>query len=391
MVRLWLSTLLLLIASSLAIEDLAGASMKSIDTPKKQRDEDLLILEAAATGNVQKVQQAIYAGANLEARDGDVGNTPLIWAAFNGHLDCLELLSKNKANINAVSLDSEKTALILASYSGHTHIVSYLLDKGALIDEPNSRGDTSLAVASYMNRTEVVEVLLSRRASVSKRTKVHRYTPLHLASYKGHTEIVELLLSYYPKSRPRASEEELEIKDQEADMDAGDKQGNSPLLLAAMQGHVNAAHALLDAGARLAVVDKMGNTALMLAVNKGQLEMVSMLLEWLNIRGDELRPGDLDADPLQAYQHATLESAVSSAAARWHLSKTNNEEQTPLLRACIKGYTPIFNLLLMRGSDLHHRGKDGKACPEIAKEKGWNETIRIIGEYESIQKPDIEL
>ena len=112
-----------------------------------------------------------------------------------------------------------------------------------------------------------------------------------------------------------------------------------------------------------------------------------------------MHPGDVDADPFNFFddntQHphpASLGSARSSAATQWQLSKTNSDGQTPMLRACIKGYTPIFNLLLMRGSDLHHKGKDGKACPEVAKEQGWNETMRIIGEYLSFEeKPDIEL
>ena len=415
---LLLAALLLLISACLADGDPANsASMKSLEPPKKQRDEDLLILEAAAKGSIEKVQQAIYAGANLEARDGDVGNTPLIWAAFHGHIDCLAFLIKKKANINAVSLDSEKTALLLASYSGHAHIVTLLLDKGALIDEPNSRGDTSVAVASYMNRTEVVDVLLSRRANLAKRTKTHLYTPLHLAAYKGHAEIVGLLLSRYPSKRSTGKDEEEDeeeededeesgssssssstARDRRLDIDAQDKQGNSPLLLAAMQGHLHAAHLLLQAGARLSLVDGLGNTALMIAVNKGQLEMVSMLLEWLNIRGDDLHPGDVDADPFSfddsqhQHRHQSLGSARSSAATQWQLSKTNSDGQTPMLRACIKGYTPIFNLLLMRGSDLHHKGNDGKACVEVAKEQGWNETMRIIGEYLSFEeKPDIEL
>ena len=59
---LLLAALLLLVSACLADGDPANsASMKSLEPPKKQRDEDLLILEAAAKGSIEKVQQAIYA------------------------------------------------------------------------------------------------------------------------------------------------------------------------------------------------------------------------------------------------------------------------------------------------------------------------------------------
>ena len=61
-----LLSLLLLLAS-----DVFAQEGIPLDAPKKQRDEDLAILAAASSGKLAELQQAIYAGADLEARDGD--------------------------------------------------------------------------------------------------------------------------------------------------------------------------------------------------------------------------------------------------------------------------------------------------------------------------------
>lgn len=352
---------------------------KDMEEPVKQRDEDLALLDAASGGKMDQLMQAIRAGANLEARDGKDGNTPLIWGAFSGHLSIVKALIKEGANINALSDDSHKTALMMASYFGHAQVVEYLLQKGADINAANSRGDTSVAVASYMNHTAVVGVLLQYRANLKKRTISHYYQPLHLAAYKGHTQIVEMLLQFYHASA--------ELEDSAAggdnhspDINAIDREGNSPLMLAAMQGHPSALFMLLHAGASVSLLDNLGNTALMLAANKGHLETVTVLLDWFESKDDS---------PNRGAHESTRSTSASSAAVLWHLEKANKQGQTPLLRTCIKGFTPIFKILLMRGANIGHRGSDGKDCEKVAKEKKWKEMVRLIGEYRKSGQGDL--
>ena len=337
--------------------------------PQKQRKEDEAILAAASLGKLHELQQSIYAGADIEARDGKDGNTPLIWASFYGHLDIVEELVKKRADVNALSHDSHKTALLLASYSGHADVVEYLLKKGADINHANSRGDTSVAIAAYMNRTNVVDVLLRSRANVKKRTIAHHYQPLHLAAYKGHTAVTRQLLDFYRV-----------VLEENGDIDAKDKQDNSPFLLAVMQGKTDTARVLLEAGADAAATDRMGNGALMLAVNKGHLETLEMLLEWLQFRGDSVRPGDSSGV-------TTDFSAVASVAVQWHLELANEDKQTPLFRACLKGYTPLFRLLLIRGANLDHRDKEGRDCSTVAQASDWKEINRLIVEYRATETP----
>ena len=358
-----------------------SASSLPLEPATQQRQEDLAILGAATQGKLHELQQAIFAGANLEARDSKEGNTPLIWAAFSGHLHIVQELVNKRADINAESLDSHKSALLMAAYSGHDVIVEYLLFKGANIDHANSRGDTGVAIAAYMNRAEVVEVLLHHRANLKKRTKSQHYQPLHLAAYKGHSEIVLMLLDHY---KPKEDTAAAAAVDGELDMDARDKQGNSPLLLAVMQGQTEAARVLLQAGADATLTDNMGNTVLMLAVNRGHLETMLMLLEWLQQRGDGQRPGD-DSGVLSEH------SLLSSPAVLWQIDKANSDGQTPMLRACIKGFTPLFKELLKRGANLEHKDNSNNVCEDVAREKGWKEIQRLILEYKKDYPLNVEL
>ena len=356
-----------------------SASSLPLEPATQQRQEDLAILGAATQGKLHELQQAIFAGANLEARDSKEGNTPLIWAAFSGHLHIVQELVNKRADINAESLDSHKSALLLAAYSGHDTIVEYLLFKGANINHANSRGDTGVAIAAYMNRAEVVQVLLHHRANLKKRTKSQHYQPLHLAAYKGHSEIVLMLLDHYkPKEGTAAA------VDDELDMNARDKQGNSPLLLAVMQGQTEAARVLLQAGADATLADNMGNTVLMLAVNRGHLETMLMLIEWFQQRGDGQRPGD-DSGVLSEH------SLLSSPAVMWQIDIANIEGQTPMLRACIKGFTPLFKELLKRGANLEHKDNSNNVCEDVAREKGWKEIQRLILEYKKDYPLKVEL
>lgn len=63
------------------------------------------------------------------------GRTSLHHAAYNGHLEIVEYLMRNKFGcvINA-SDKKDRRALHFAAYQGHNEIVKALIDKGADVD-----------------------------------------------------------------------------------------------------------------------------------------------------------------------------------------------------------------------------------------------------------------
>jgi ankyrin repeat protein len=91
--------------------------------------------------------------------------------------------------------------------------------------------------------------------------------------------VSRLLLHYAAlANQERVIEERLVCGD---DLDAGDRQGFTPLHLAAQQGAVEAARILLDHGAEVDRVNVFGNSALFIAVfnSPGRGDMIALLRE----------------------------------------------------------------------------------------------------------------
>lgn len=70
------------------------------------------------------------------------GNTPLHWAALNGHLEVVKILVENKADIKALNIVG-RSALYEASDNEKESVVDYLLEHGAIEvgDIPDDEGD----------------------------------------------------------------------------------------------------------------------------------------------------------------------------------------------------------------------------------------------------------
>ena len=125
---------------------------------------DKALLEACKQGNVDKAQELIKEGANINSHHGEYGITPLMWASANGHLGIVELLICNGADVN-VQADKIGIALHVA---GNTKIMELLLCNGADIEaKDNFNMLTPLFNAVAKCDLEAVKFLVSRGANVN--------------------------------------------------------------------------------------------------------------------------------------------------------------------------------------------------------------------------------
>ena len=125
-----------------------------------------------------------------------VGNTPLVWAASNGHDEVVKILLRR----DGVSPDKpgahSRTPLRCAALYGHEGVVKMLLKRDDVNpDKPDKGGRTPLHYAAEYGREGVVKVLLGRDDVNPRKLDNDGQTPLQLATRYGHAGVVVLLQS----------------------------------------------------------------------------------------------------------------------------------------------------------------------------------------------------
>ena len=104
-------------------------------------------------------------GADVEQK-GHAGYTPLISAAWYGHLNLVKfMVEKGKADMNGKEMHGS-TALNIASAREHTSIVEYLRGKGSNVDERDAWGATPFWRAASKGDTAALRQLYKMVTSI---------------------------------------------------------------------------------------------------------------------------------------------------------------------------------------------------------------------------------
>lgn len=86
--------------------------------------------EAAATGNLKQVRELIDNGANVNLRDEE-GETALMWASWNDHLDIVKLLLEKGADANVKSSQGRTAFTLAVLQRSSKEIIDLLIAYGA--------------------------------------------------------------------------------------------------------------------------------------------------------------------------------------------------------------------------------------------------------------------
>ncbi|WP_353281274.1 ankyrin repeat domain-containing protein [Wolbachia endosymbiont (group A) of Andrena trimmerana] len=122
-----------------------------------QLDLDKELLNAAKSGDLDKVKECIKRGAYINTKSSN-GRTSLHWAAFEGCLPGVEYLIKEVADINAKD-NTSRTPLHYAARNGHLDVVKYLIEEGADFEVKDKDNKTPLDLASWKKHNDVVKYL----------------------------------------------------------------------------------------------------------------------------------------------------------------------------------------------------------------------------------------
>lgn len=219
-----------------------------------------LLSRAAERGDKEIVQMLLATGkVDVNGRDGEHKETPLIWAARNDHKDIIKLLLDAGADVNVKEQNLGETALTLAIESGHETTVQALLDKGANVHHRDHSGHTPLFAATWQSSETVMKLLLDRGADVNARNE-DAQTPIFITCAHGNMGMVKLLL------------------DADANIDAIDAEGRTPLFFATALHQRDIISLLVERGSDINARDKEGRTAIYTAIGSGDKEVVNLLL-----------------------------------------------------------------------------------------------------------------
>jgi ankyrin repeat protein len=127
---------------------------------------------AAKKGDVELAQMLLYAGANVKAMTRLGGFTPLIMASETGNAAMIDMLLKAGAEAK-VATTNGTTPLMLAAVAGRAEAVTLLIDKGADPNaKENARGETALMFAANYNRVDAMKALIAGGADINVATNV---------------------------------------------------------------------------------------------------------------------------------------------------------------------------------------------------------------------------
>lgn len=377
-------------------------------------------LHAAAAGDhAEVVRRLRAAGARCWALDA-AGLNPLGLAARQGALRAIEalrasgcplidegtpsplLLAANAATVKVLvaagaPLEGEPSPLVKAGEDGRWEAAIALVELGARTDLPNRGGRLPLHEAVYQGRGDVARRLIALGLDPDRPDSLGA-TTLDLAAEAGRWRLfIELLglgaapreahVGHAARAGAIAALEALAAAGVPL---SGAHAHGSALAMAALGGQLEATRWLLDKGAAPNVASELGETPLDLAARDGHRVVVEVLLEagakpTARALVDAARGGHTgvvrvllgaglapDARPEGGYGRGALHEAEDVELARLLLARgadvnlPDRHGDTPLHRRCKGGPVEVAQLLLSRGADATLPGAEGRRCLQMA-------------------------
>ena len=341
------------------------------------------LADALKAGDRKAVQTLLKQGADVNAAGPD-GTTALHWAVRGDDLDTVQLLLRAGANPKTTNRNGV-TPLSLAASNGNAAITEALLKAGADPAAAAPGGQTILMTAARTGNPETVKLLLARGVDVNAREATYGETALMWAAAGNHAEAIRALIAHGAEVDARSTEMKYS-QDRfglEGVLTILPHGSWTALMYAAREGSVDAARALIEAGASLNLADPDATTALLLAIINGHFDTAALLLDKgadpnladaagmaalyaavdMNTLGEVYgRPARPSHDQLSALDligillaHGANPNAQlkSPALQRAHTpgESTLAEGSTALMRAAKNGDTAAMRLLLEHGAD----------------------------------------
>ncbi|AEF55528.1 ankyrin repeat domain-containing protein [Marinomonas posidonica] len=228
------------------------------------------LMDAVYTGDLSLVKSILKQDVDVNFKDSK-GWTALLLSSHKSseneddqQTSIIKRLIKSGATLDTLNKENN-SALNMAIESGRYDIADMLIEEHINTNLKNIDGETALIKAIQVNNIELVEQLIS--AESIHTTDAHLWTPLHFSvahpdtqEKTEETSITEFLLSL------------------NANLNAQNDQGETPLHTAIKHSATNDAILLLEQGADTSIQDNNGVTPLMLAAQANNLVLIKRLI-----------------------------------------------------------------------------------------------------------------
>ncbi|CAE7312947.1 mask [Symbiodinium natans] len=189
-------------------------------------------------------------------------------------------------------------------------------------------------------------------------------TPLIAAAREGKVEIVQALM------------------DKTADLMKTDLDGDSPLMVAISQNHMQVVQMFLkaDRGVDVDASNKIGQTPLMKAANKANVECVKVLLE---SRGNPNAKTKFGKTALMlAAEKSSLDSAAALLDAGADIAMADDRGFTALFPAAFRCDVPMLGMLLTSKADATKKAQPGTALMMAVESPSFKpESVKLLLEH----------
>jgi len=420
------------------------------------------LLDSILAGNFDQALKLANAGADVTTPESN-GTTALHWAVHHGDLALVKALIAAGAEVNTEN-NYGASPVSEAALLGDYEIMEALLEAGADPDSSNADNQTALMIVARSANLETARLLLEHGANVNATEKWQGQNAVIWAAAQSQPEMLKLLLEAggNPDSRSLPNQRDRQISAERrfqwrpaggitalgyaaregclacveilveagADMDQGDAENVTPLLLAVMNLRFDTAKFLVQSGANVNKWSWRGENPVYSAVDvntlphggypdrpatteTSSLDMIRILLEaganpnlqiklqptYRHLKDDRGADTMLvdGATPLlraaKGHDVAAIKLLTQYGA---HIDLPNRDGISPLMAAAGLGANSIdtrgdyltpfagqyakdtLAVLLDQGANINQKDRYGRTALHGAASWGWNEAVEFL-------------